>query len=227
MSDGPNSLESFLEFMVENKIDDDQIYSHLARVDVGRIETLLNRLEKVEDLNSPRGRGAPGWKGRRNALKGKIYEQIVAEIVAGVSCFESWTNVNTTTNEIDILIVLGPTGRFVPALRQWGTHCLAECKNHSTYVKTDWVSKLNTVMQTHGADVGLLISRKGIATTGTGTTVRTTLQILAAQTPSRIILALDHDDLRSCVTGTNFLRLISTRYTEARAGLRKLSLLSS
>ena len=222
-----DSLDSYLEYMTANDIDDVRIYEHLARVNVRRIEMLLARLRKVEAAPSPRGRGAASFRSRRSDLKGRVYEQVVQVLVDGVKCFDSYSRISSSTNELDLLVVLGPSATFVPALRSWNTHCICECKFHTTYVQNDWVSKLNTVLSTHGAPVGLLFSRKGIATAGNGARIRSLLQLLANGQQPSFILCLDWIDLESCVAGKNFLQLISERFVEVRTGSRKLSLVAS
>src|SRR5690349_15152572 len=132
MNAAANSLEVFLQFMVQSNTDDVAIYQHLASLDRGRLKTLLKRLETVENAKPPtKGSGAKEFAGRRDSVKGRLYEQIIRVFVDGVKCFASWSNVSTTTNELDILIQLGPSAQFIPALRLWGTHCICECKYHS------------------------------------------------------------------------------------------------
>lgn len=222
-----NSLDAYLEFMTSQQDDDIRIYEHLARLDIPRISTLLARLQRVEAVAPPRGRGAASFRSRQSDLKGRLYEKVIAALVHGVKCFETYSRVASSTNEIDLLIALGPSASFVPALRHWSTHCICECKFHTTYVQNDWVSKLNTVLQTHGTPVGLLFSRKGIAAAGNGAKIRNLLQLLANSGQPAFILCLDWDDLMACVNGENFLKLVSQRFVEVRTGSRKLGLLAS
>jgi hypothetical protein len=221
-----DTLEAYLDFMVDNNIDDAKIYEHLARVDSTRLRTLVSRLKVVDEARPPR-RDAASFRSRQSDLKGRVYEQVVATLVKGVKCFQSWQRVTTSTNEIDILILLGPTSKHVPALRSWDTHYVCECKYHSTYVKNDWVSKLNTVMQTHGTKVGLLVSRKGIQNSGNGAKVRNLLQLLANSAQPSFVLTVDWRDFEACANGKNFLQLLSERFVEVRTGSQKLSLLAS
>ena len=222
-----DSLDAYLDFMVKHNIDDAKIYSHFAQIDVQRLGMLLRRLERVEDARPPRGRRATSFRAKQSNLKGRIYEQLVETLVSGVRCFETWTRVGSSTNELDILVVLGPSAKHVPAMRSWDTHCICECKYHSTYVQNDWVSKFNTVLQTHGAHVGLLFSRKGIASAGNGVKIRTLLQMLANSASPTFIMSIDWNDLLECAGGKNFLQLISERFVEIRVGSRKFGLVAS
>lgn len=221
----PDSLTQVLEFLFEHDANDDLLYSHLERIDGPRLRKIIDRLGRV-DAATVRGaaKAKKAFEGQRSALKGRLYEQLVVAIVDGVQCFISWSNVQTTTNELDVLVMLGPRSRWIPAMRDWGSHCICECKYHATHVSTNWVSKLNTVLQTHGASVGILFSKKGVATKGRGTQVRHTLQLLAAGPTPRFIICLDWADLVACANGERFLPTVAARYIEARAGLERLNL---
>jgi hypothetical protein len=226
MSVAPDSLEHVFAYLAE-KENDDFVYEILTRPLPSSLSTIIKRLEYVDSAKKQdrrRGKTTKQFESQRSRLKGGLYERLVEKVVGSVKCFSTWRSVHTSTNELDILVMLGPTANWVPALREWGTHCVCECKYHSTHVSTDWVTKLNTVLQTHSASVGLLFSRKGIATTGRGLQIRHLQQLLAVSGSPRFIICLSWDDLISCCNGENFLKLASVRFVEMRAGVQRLAM---
>lgn len=224
---GEDTLGAFLEFMNRNDLDDARLYEGLCAINTHRLGVLLERLKGVEAMKSPkRGPAGGSWAANRNRVKGRLYEAIIGLIVKGTGCFETWHNVRTTTNEIDLLLKLGQRSSWIPQLRSWGSHCVAECKNHKTHVKVDWVDKLAALLPTHGAHVGLLFSRKGVRHKESAGGVRHKLQLLAVAGSGTFILCFDWDDLERCAAGENFLRLLTDRFVEVRAGIRKLNLLA-
>jgi hypothetical protein len=222
-----DSLEYLQELFKKNyaaEDDLDPIYSMLSTLDLPRLRVLIDRLNKVDTAETIKtGKAKKTFEGKRSRLKGKLYEQLVSTIVAGVSCFERFENIQTTTNELDVLLILSPAAMLVPALRSWGSHCVCECKYHSGHVSTNWVSKLNTVLQTHGAAVGILFSKKGIANSGRGTAIRQTLQILAVSATPRFIVSLDWDELVACTKRQNFLSFLFRRFVAVHLGIQRLA----
>ncbi len=227
-----DSLDTLLHYLSSHQIDDPKIYNHLCTRDTRRLNSLLRALNRTERAQHKptkhRSRASSrSFKSYQSGLKGKIYEQIAKEILSSVKCFTASTNVQTTTNEIDILVELGPSATWVPALRLWGSHFVCECKFHDTHLTTTWVGKLNTVLQTHNVSVGLLISKKGIAGTGRGTQIHHLLQLLAVATPARFIIPIDFSDIQRYLTGENILSLITRRYVEAKSGIAKFATLAA
>lgn len=225
-----DSLDTLLHFMATNEIDDPKIYRHLCPSTPHRLSRLVKALDRINNATYVPNTfkactSAKSFKSHQSRLKGKVFEAITKEVLASVKCFSVTPNVQTNTNEIDILVALGPTSSCVPALRMWGTHFVCECKFHDTHVTTTWVGKLNTVLQTHSATVGLLISKKGIASAGRGTQIHHQLQILAISPQPKFIIPIDFSDLQRCIAGENILSLVISRFIEARAGVAKFAAL--
>jgi hypothetical protein len=141
--------------------------------------------------------------------------------------FTSWHSVHSSTNELDWLVQMGPTAQYLPALREWGTHVICECKFSKDYVTVTWVDKLNSVLQKHGASVGILMSSRGMTNRGKGAAAKISVRLYSAMTPSRVIISFDLEDIRACATGANFLQLLSQRYVEARTGADRLRLIQT
>lgn len=227
----PDGIDTLLKFMHANNIDDDRIYSHLCPTASSRLARLLKCVERVSKAKyRPKAFNFNSEKSFRSAqgrLKGKIFEAVTTELLSSVSCFKTYTNIQTTTNEIDVLVEVGPTGLFAPALRDWGTHFVCECKFHESHVSTTWVGKLATLLQLHNAKVGLLISKKGIAPSGRGANIHHHIQMIGVSALQKIILPIDFSDIERCANGENILHMIVRRFIEARSAIAKFSVLSA
>jgi hypothetical protein len=74
------------------------------------------------------------------------------------------------------------------------------------------------VLELHGSEVGLLVSSHGPPKGK----VKTQIHMHAFKTPPRVIVCISLAELQECENGQNFLRLISTRYIEAKTGATAL-----
>lgn len=178
----------------------------------------LNRIKRIEDAKRPKGTSAQSWQGEKNRLKGKAFEALIRTVMKSVPSFTVWKNVNTTTNEIDLLIQVGLGIQVSPIVRQWGSHFLCECKLVNTGINATWVGKLNSVLELHNSEVGILVSSNG-APKGR---VKTQIHMHAFKTPPRVIVCISLAELQECENGRNFLHLLSTRYVEAKTGAAAL-----
>src|SRR5687768_2019211 len=98
-------LETILKALAANDMDDPSLYNFLWKVDEKRFNTLLKRLERVENAKKPAGQR--GWSSRQGDLKGRVYEELVEVALKGAKCFHTWSRVISSTNELDILVELG------------------------------------------------------------------------------------------------------------------------
>lgn len=216
-----------IQYLSDHDDYDDAIYELLAPVDTAKLQMLINRLEKVEGFSTPKvGESVQKFNGRKSVAKGKIYERLVAKLCEGVKAFETARDVTSELNQLDILITFSPIGVNSSPFKEWGTHCICECKFHSSGFDGEWLHKLQSVLQLHGAKVGMLFCRKGISNTGAGARLKNKLHFMAGRFPPSIILTMDWDDLKQCANGTNFVKLLNRRYVETLAGVRQLELLS-
>jgi hypothetical protein len=220
------TADDLFRFMIQHDINDDKIFNILcASLDKSEYKRLLSRIDKVNSREKPAGKPRPSWEGKKNRIKGKLFEKLVGVVLSSVEPFTSWNNVHTSTSEIDWVVQIGPSGGVIPSLREWGTHFLCECKFSNDHISIQWVTNLNTVLQTHGTQVGLLFCTRGVTNRGNGARVVRQIQMLSVMTPARFIVCLNSDDMHVCATGFNFLRLISQRYMEAKANTGRLRLL--
>lgn len=138
--------------------------------------------------------------------------------------FNKWERIQTPTNEIDILLVLGPRCRFFPALRDWGAYSICECKSNEDTFSVTWVDKLAGVLEKHGATVGLVMSQR--TPKGRGNAGRALRSLQDYAIAGRIIVLVDLTDIQRCIAGENALHLVCTRYVETRLRLKKYRLIA-
>jgi hypothetical protein len=213
------TLDQWIEFALKNNLNEDLIYSYLSPpLPPNSVSRWLARIQRIEKAAKPKGTAAAEWSGKKNRVKGRAFEAMISLIIRSVPSFSVWKNVTTTTNEIDILVKVGLTIQVSPVIRQWGSHFLCECKLVNKGVNATWIGKLNSVLELHGSEVGVLVSSKG-APKGRA---KTQIHMHAFKTPPRVMVCISLDELKECENGKNFLRLISTRYVEAKSGAAAL-----
>jgi hypothetical protein len=222
------TVDELLEFLVQHQLDDDKIYAFLCgSLNTARFRQLVHRIEIVVKAQQPAAVSKATWRGRQSKIKGRIFERLIEMILKVVEPFKTWANVNTTTSELDVLVQIGPSGGIIPSLREWGTHFICECKFGYEHVSLQWVTNLNTVLQSHNANVGVLFSTRGTTMQGNGKRAVHQIEILSVMTPAKFIVCVDLWDLKVCANGSNLLRLLSQRYMEAKASAGKLKLLQN
>lgn len=221
MPNDPDSLDTFLDYMIQNGVDDDRIYAYLAPPNLVALRRSLTRFQWAECAQRPSTISAKVWVGKQNRVKGRCFERIMKALLPRI--FTTWDRVQTTTNEIDILVGLGPTSLFVPALREWGACFICECKSERGHFSVTWVDKLATVLQIHGTKVGVILSASGPKKTGNGRRAIEKIRLLAVL--QQFIVPLDLGDVARCMNGTNGLRLLVTRYLETKLGIERTRLL--
>jgi hypothetical protein len=216
---GNLTLDQWIEFGRKNDIDDELIYRYLSPpLPANSVSRWLARIERIENAAKPKGVAASEWSGRKSKLKGTAFEAMIRLVIKSVPSFTVWKNVTTTTNEIDLLVRVGLAIQVSPIVRQWGSHFVCECKLVNKGINATWVGKLNSVLELHGSEVGVLVSSHG-APRGK---VKTQIHMHAFKTPPRVIVCISIDELKECENGKNLLRLISTRYIEAKSGAAAL-----
>jgi hypothetical protein len=212
-------LDEWIAFGIKNNINEELLYSYLCPpLPPNSVSRWLKRIDRVETAPKPAGVKAATWKGKKNKIKGHAFESMIRSIVRSVPSFTVWKNVTTTTNEIDLLIQIGLLIQASPIIRQWGSHFLCECKLVNKGINATWIGKLNSVLELHASEVGLLVSSHG-APKGKA---KTQIHMHAFKVPPRIIVCVSLAELKECENGLNFLRLISTRYIAARTGAAAL-----
>jgi hypothetical protein len=221
MSNGAVDLVKWIEIGLQLKVDNPLIYELMTGdIDAVELDALLHEIEDLETRANPGGFTKKAWKGERIRLKGVAFEALGGLVLQSVKPFENYANVLTTTNEIDWLVTMGPLALYSPVLKDWGTHCLCECKVGAETVNVTWIGKLNTALTTNGARVGILLSKKGFGARSSN--VRAQLQLLAATPPHRIIICIDLAEMRAALANRTFVQLIGRRYIEVQLGAKPL-----
>jgi hypothetical protein len=214
-SNNPFTLDLWLDFALQNNVDDDMLYRYLCPpLPPKTVTRWLARIHRIENAPRPNGTKAPEWQGKQNKAKGHAFEGLVRSVMKSVRAFKISQNVATTTNEIDLLVQVGLSIQVCPTIREWGAQFICECKLVDKGINATWVGKLNSVLELHSAGVGILISSHG-APKGK---VKTQIYLHAFKTPPRVIVCISLAELQECENGRNFLQLLSTRYVEAKIG---------
>ena len=223
---GSITVEQFVHYLISNNIDSPKVFEMLCSpVNTKLYLKTLSRIDKINALARPRRYSKEKWEGRKNRLKGRLFESLVGVLLQSVDPFTAWSNVNTSTSEIDWVVQIGPTGNAVQALKDWGTHFLCEGKFSHDHVSIQWITNLNTVLQTHNSGVGVLFTTRGFSDRGNGLRARHQTELLSVMSPARFIVCFNGEDLHLCASGYNFLQLLSQRYMEAKAHTGRLKLL--
>lgn len=220
----PDSLTAALDFIVKNNIDHDVLYAQLAPARLTSVRHYLLRFEsilaKTRPATSPKSMGS--WRSQQNNLKGRCFEQIMRSLLPTV--FQTWQRIQTPTNELDILVELGPKCGFFPCLREWGAYSICECKSNQDTFSVTWVDKLAGVLDKHGAKVGIVMGTRAPQKKGNGRRALESIRLYAIK--NRTIIVLDLEDVNRCLNGENALKLIVRRYIEIRVGTEKYRLLA-
>lgn len=220
----PDSLAAALDFMVKNNVDHDFLYEKLAPSNLAGVRHYLSRFEsiraKIRPVTSPKTKGS--WRAQQNNLKGRCFEQILQSLLPTV--FQTWARIQTPTNELDILVELGPKCGFFPSLREWGVYAICECKSNQDTFSVTWVDKLAGVLDKHAARVGIVMGTRAPQKKGNGRRALESIRLYAIK--NRTIVVIDLDDVKRCLGGENALKLIVRRYMEIRVGTEKYRLLS-
>jgi hypothetical protein len=217
------TLDQYLDFMNSNNVDDPAIFEHLtATIDHNKVAALIAQIDAINAKTKPASMSAKAWEGQINSEKGALFEELGGLVLKSVKPFTSWSNVNTPINEIDWLVQIGPTGKHLTAIREWGTHFICECKFVNKSVNVTWLGKLRSVIQTHGANVAILMSSKGVSKKGRSSAVRYTIQMYAVMPHPVVIICLNMEEVKASLASRKFLQLISQRFVEAKAGVKPL-----
>jgi hypothetical protein len=214
------TLEDVINFIAKSGIDNPVIWSHLDRTDTVAVNKILAELDAVESEiydKAVHGGTKVQFETMKSGRKGKAFENLTNELMAGLTCFGVRNDVTTDVNQLDLLVSLEPNSSIVPALRNWGSHFICECKFHDKGVSVTWVEKLHSILRTHKARVGILISKKGISKVGRGANVVHLLHMLAVDNCH--VICLSREDLNNCAAKGGLLKLLVDRYVAIGNGI--------
>jgi hypothetical protein len=145
-----------------------------------------------------------------NAEKGSSLEKLVKFIIGKSFIFESYENIHTTSNEIDLLVRLNKRGLKLKAdgLVSFHDSFLAECKNYNKRVSATWVGKFYSLMRSTEREIGILFSFHGMSGKGWNDATGLTKKFLLSDKNS-FIIDFNKNDFKLLAEGNiNFIDLI-------------------
>lgn len=206
----------------------DQMCVNLTKeIDQARFNQLDGKIAAVEasirPSTSPKTKAQ--WETQKSRLKGKLFEDLIGMVLDSASIFETYQHIQTNTNEIDWLVVLGSMTFLVRPVDGWGPHFICECKMRKKALDTNWISRLNTLLQTQTASVAILFTAHEIGNRGNSGRNLKLIQDVALSA-GRYILRVSMEELRLCVTAErNLLHLLSEKYLQLKTRSDKLKLI--
>ncbi|HFC9362375.1 TPA: restriction endonuclease [Enterococcus faecium] len=97
--------------------------------------------------------------------KGAALEELISAIFVVHKLFESKANINTNTNEIDIVLNLTELGNIFNVFlfnNLINQRLIVECKNHKSKLGVDYVGKFASLLIVSKSNMGLFITKNGI-----------------------------------------------------------------
>lgn len=218
------TMEDLIAFVAKNEINDARLWNHLDCTDGAKLSSLLDQLDSVDAEIFDTALHAPMTKKQfetdKSARKGKLFEDFSAALLSGIKCFGVHSNVTSATNQLDLLVKMGPASTLIPAFKKWGTHFVCECKFHESGVSNTWLNKLNSILQLHGANVGILIAKKGMTRVGRAGNLYHLIQLMAMK--DTFILVFSRDELRKSAKNGTVLQSLVDKFIASQMGIAKL-----
>jgi hypothetical protein len=169
-----------------------------------QLQEYTNLLERFKKTNSSRS---------STTEKGKSLEEIVQFVLTEAAVFEIYSNVRTSSNEIDVLTRLNKKGKFFKAqgLLEFQDTFLSECKNYNKKVDVTWVGKFYSLMRYTKKNLGILFSYKGMSGQNWHNAVGLTKKIYLSDETERYIIDFSYNDFKALAEGESFIDLINNK----------------
>ena len=174
-------------------------------------QALLTHFKEVNGTRTSRGE------------KGEALEKLVAFLLKlSGNIFTVTKNVRTGTNEIDELVQLNQTGRYLLAnglIPKRFEFFLEECKNHQTSIGVDYIGKFYSLLQTTQTKTGILFSYHGISGSkwqhGSGLVKKIYLQ--REKDEDRVaVIDFCISDFQAIANGNNFFEIVEKKLDALR-----------
>lgn len=151
--------------------------------------------------------------GSSTGEKGKALEEIVQFVLHKSAVFEIFSNVRTSSNEIDILARLNTKGRYFKGqgLLDFHDSFLSECKNYNKKVDVTWVGKFYSLMKYTKNNLGILFSYKGLSGDKWHNAVGLTKKLYLLEEEDRCIIDFNYNDFIKLSEGKSFIELITEK----------------
>ncbi|NCT39912.1 acetylglutamate semialdehyde dehydrogenase [Bacillus sp. EB93] len=145
--------------------------------------------------------------------KGKALEEIVQYILDKSAVFEVYSNVRTSSNEIDILARLNAKGKYFKGqgLLDFHDSFLSECKNYNKKVDVTWVGKFYSLVKYTKNNLGILFSYKGLSGDKWHNAVGLTKKLYLLEEDERYIIDFNYNDFKKLSEGKSFIELITEK----------------
>jgi hypothetical protein len=202
-----DALATLMPLLVGQQGLNDQIFEYLAPLD--RAEFDAKRLNLDIALGLPNSTKVQ--KGARGAAIGKAFEELVIALLKGSSVFSYQGNIRSTIAEIDFLISILPMASCVAMLRKHGTHILGEAKCYTSGPKTEWVTELAGLMETHSATLSILFI--GSKEAQLKREIRVAIALVAAK--GKVVVPFGKTQIARVKNGENFLSILCEQYIAA------------
>jgi hypothetical protein len=225
------TLKDIAAFAAAGKGSLDEISAALsAPIDIARFRRLHRAIDRVQAATWHGGmpRTRRQFTAMQSALKGKLFERLIGLVLESSYVFGIYGNVETQTNEIDWLVHLEPLRILLPAVSEWGTHFICECKMSKKALDGNWVTRLYALTQTHGSKVAVLFTAKEIGNSGnSGKPLRAIQDFCILQNPG-FIVRVNLAELIDCVeNGKSIVAVLSRKYVELRSRRARIGLLTN
>lgn len=186
----------------------------LSSLQKAEYKRLLDEFERLNKIS----KDSPGAPSNLHNLKGAALEDLVKylfKISGGI--FKVNCNLRTSTNEIDDLITLTPTGKILLGhnlINKRFDNFLGECKNYHKSVGVTYVGKFCSLLLTNNVKLGILFSYHGISGTGwsCGTGLVKKFYLHKENLDERFcIIDFSFKDFESIYNGKNLLEIVEEK----------------
>lgn len=178
-------------------------------------------LECAQEWKSPHKRGKRKKKddGYRSWVVGRVFEHLLRALFADEGAVRVVENLESTTNEIDLVLKIEPAGSAVPILREAGSIMIAEAKCHQKAPNSTLVNGFSTLLQTHNATHGILF----VFCTKRKLQAKVRQAIALSWAYGRCIVPIGREQLEAVRDGACFGRVLVDQFDLARTHTTSLT----
>lgn len=153
--------------------------------------------------------------------KGKALEKLVETMLNSTHLFDIKTNIRTTTNEIDDVVIANTTAEILinnGILNKMYSLFLGECKDYKRTIPVTFVGKFYSLMNTSSIKLGIMFSAKGISGKGEwsdGKGLCKKIYMSREKENEKIhILDFNINDFKRIISGETFTSLVKEKVLE-------------
>lgn len=192
-------------------------YQTICKLTDKQVNKYTDLLSKFTEVNSY-DKNSDLCPSNINVIKGKALEEIASYLleISG-NIFEVDRNLRTSTNEIDQLIKLKPSGKLLCSINSIDKRYsgfIAECKNHNKKIDVTHIGKFCSLLVTNKVKLGILFSYHGVTGSGwsNGAGLIKKFYLHKEKLDERYcIIDFDINDFNSILNGKNLLQIIEEK----------------